>query len=867
MRGVLSVNSLIARFAVVAITVAIGTTAFASTSDQTADRVLGQIGLSQNTLNFGGPAALNGPSGAAVDSQGHLYVVDQGNNRVLAFASAASFVNGGSASLVLGQPDFYSNRPGYPGITLSSLNQPSAAATDPEGNLYVSDLGDNRVVEYDAPFASGYTAGEPASIVFGNTGSTNNSACTNGQPMPSPDNLCDPTGLATDAQGNLFVTDSGYNRVLLYLNPKAAGGGTPGVRGSAGDTTADLVFGQNNSFTRFVTCTTTPQQPTTASSLCIPDSWTGGLAVDVAGDLFVADVFNARVLKYDTPLNPNSGEAGAGDTVADLVIGQNSFSSSAQCTKKRRESASVLCEPEGLAADPLGNLYVSDANRVLEFDHPGLKGPQIAQRLYGQKTFSSYICGLPTADSLCSPLLPAVDGAGRLFVPDWRSNRLLSYDTPLVSTVATRELGQIDFTHGDANFPGPRSFSYPSATVADASGHLYVADQSRVLGWASAQEFVNGQPADLVLGQPDFYTTSCHLLGPPECGALTRCVKKKHTPKPNRSSPLMCGPQGLAADDAGNLFVADTLNNRVMSFANPFDACAGKFPCVGAPPTFIIDGKADAFNCGKPSANTLCQPEQIALDHGGNLWIADYSNSRVVLVKGLNAPSETRPAKGPRIIPLNAQLVLGQGPSGAQFDSRQCKLFDPSNPNPTADTLCSPDGVAVDADGNVYVSDSGNGRVLEYDNPLSLTAGTPGVPGSAGDVTADRAFDAGGSFTVSNCDVTADQLCLPEQLSIDSQNNLYAVDYNRVLEYLNPTAATGGTPGTPGSPGDTTADVVYGQQGDFTSSACNGNDTSTIVSATTLCQPVGVAVDPSGDVYIADTENHRVLAFTYQSSP
>ena len=329
----------------------------------------------------------------------------------------------------------------------------------------------------------------------------------------------------------------------------------------------------------------------------------------------------------------------------------------------------------------------------------------------------------------------------------------------------------------------------------------------------------------------------------------------------------MCGPQGLAADDAGNLFVSDSDNNRVMAFANPFDACAGKFPCVGAPPSYIVDGKADAFSCGQPSASTLCLPEQIAVDHAGNLWIADYANSRVVLVKGLNAPSKTRQAKGPQIVPLNAQLVLGQGPSGTQFHSRQCDLFDPSNPKPTADTLCYPDGVAVDADGNVYVSDSSNGRLLEYDNPLSLTVGTPGVPGSAGDVTADQAFDAGGSFTLHDCGVSADQLCLPQQLSVDSEKNLYAVDDNRVLEYLNPTAAGGGTPGTPGSPGDTTADVVYGQQGDFTSSACNGNDTSSIVSATTLCQPIGVAVDPSGDVYITDTSNHRVLAFTFQSSP
>jgi len=329
----------------------------------------------------------------------------------------------------------------------------------------------------------------------------------------------------------------------------------------------------------------------------------------------------------------------------------------------------------------------------------------------------------------------------------------------------------------------------------------------------------------------------------------------------------MCSPEGLAVDDAGNLLVSDTANNRVMSFANPVDACAGKFPCVGAPPTFIIDGKGDEFDCRKPSANTLCSPRQIAIEHGGNLWIADYSNSRVVLVEGLNAAAKTQPTRGTQIMPLNAQLVIGQGPSGTQFGSHQCSLFNPSNPNPSADSLCFPAGVAVDADNNVYVSDSGDGRLLEYNNPLAMTPGTPGVPGSAGDVTADRAFDPGGSFSMSNCGTTADQLCAPEQLSVDAQKNLYAVDLNRVLEYLNPTAAGGGTPGTPGSAGDTTADVVYGQQGSFTAGACNGNDNSTIVNATTLCQPVGVTVDPSGDVYITDTENYRVLGFTYQNSP
>ena len=117
--------------------------------------------------------------------------------------------------------------------------------------------------------------------------------------------------------------------------------------------------------------------------------------MDSVGDLFVADVYNARVLKYDTPLNPNSAEPGAGDTAADLVIGQSGFSSAAQCKKTRRASASALCEPTGVAVDSTGDVYIAEGNRILEFDNPRLNGPQIARRVYGQKNFTSDTCGPP----------------------------------------------------------------------------------------------------------------------------------------------------------------------------------------------------------------------------------------------------------------------------------------------------------------------------------------------------------------------------------------------------------------------------------------------------------------------------------------
>ena len=65
-----------------------------------------------------------------------------------------------------------------------------------------------------------------------------------------------------------------------------------------------------------------------------------------------------------------------------------------------------------------------------------------------------------------------------------------------------------------------------------------------------------------------------------------------------------------------------------------------------------------------------------------------------------------------------------------------------SSGNISADTLCNPDGVALDTTGDLYVTDYSNDRMLEYDNPLAAGGGTPGKPGAAGDTTADLVFRA-----------------------------------------------------------------------------------------------------------------------------
>jgi|SRR5579859_5413042 len=129
----------------------------AASLDTTADRVFGQPDFSQHGVNDGGlsAASLDEASGVALDRQGNLYVADEFNNRVLEYDAPLS--SSMAASRVFGQPSFITNTVNNGGLSAASLNSPSRVAVDAQGHLYVADSGNNRVLEYDAPL-TGSTA-------------------------------------------------------------------------------------------------------------------------------------------------------------------------------------------------------------------------------------------------------------------------------------------------------------------------------------------------------------------------------------------------------------------------------------------------------------------------------------------------------------------------------------------------------------------------------------------------------------------------------------------------------------------------------------------------------------------------------------
>ena len=577
--------------------------------------------------------------------------------------------------------------------TSASLGSPASVAADRAGNVYFATQ--NTVLRLDATTAI-------LTLVAGN-----------GTPGFSGDNglaisaqLNSPAGVAVDSAGNVYISDGGNHRVRKVSNgviATVAGNGTPGFNGDNG--------------------------PATSAQLYNP----GGVAVDSAGDLYIADANNQRVRKVSNGVIATV--AGGGSSLADKVPA----------------TSAELNYPMGVAVDSADNLYIAVASDNFV---PGLirevsngvittvagGGSSLADNVSATSAQLGYLLGV------------AVDSAGNIYIADAVNERIRKVSNGVIATVAG---SGGPFFSGDNGPATSAQLWYPQGVAVDSAGNLYIADtlNNRI------RKVSNG-----------VITTVA--------GGGTCCFSGDNGPA---TSAQLYNPEGVAVDSAGNVYIADSNNYRVRKVSN------GVIATVAGNGTRNLDPGSSGSNGPAVSAQ-LSLPEGVAVDSAGNLYIADSWSG----ILGLSWVS-----------------------TGLLYKVSNGVIA----PVPAA--LNSPSGIAVDSAGNLYVADTMNNRILEISNGVITTAAGNGVWGSSGD----------------NGPATSAQLANPQGVAVDSAGTLYIADSSnwRVRKVSNGIITT------------VAGNGVWGFSGD------NGPATSAQLSG-----PWGIAVDSAGNLYVADASNNRI---------
>ncbi len=394
----------------------------------------------------GGPAtsaALTSPEGLAVDATGNLYIADTANHRIRQLSPS------GIISTVAGGGPFKFSGDGGP-ATSAALQFPGDVASDAAGNLYIADSLNHRIRKVSA--AGGIITTMAGNGIQGFSG--------DGGPATSAA-LNTPYGVTVDAASNLYIADSQNDRIRK-VSPSGvistvAGGGS--ALGDGG--------------------------PATSASL-----GPLGVAVDAAGNLYIADVQNQRIRRV-SPSGIITTVAGNG------VQGFSGDGGPATSASLRR--------PSRAAVDAAGNLYIADGgnSRIRKVSPSGIISTVAGNGISG----SSGDCGPATSASLNFPFgIPgvALDAAGNLYIADANRIRKIS-SNGMISTVAGN--GVFGFS-GDGGPATSAALNSPAGVAMDAAGNLYIADFSndriRKVVFPSPSSVVPTLPPDSLVNAASF---------------------------------------------------------------------------------------------------------------------------------------------------------------------------------------------------------------------------------------------------------------------------------------------------------------------------------------------------------------------------
>jgi trimeric autotransporter adhesin len=337
-------------------------------------------------------------------------------------------------------------------------------------------------------------------------------------------------------------------------------------------------------------------------------------------------------------------------------------------------------------------------------------------------------------------------------------------------------------TSGDGGPATSARLSHPQGVAVDALGNIYIAD-----AYSNRIRMITKRTGVIT-------TVAGYGIGGTNSGDGGQATLAE-----------LSSPQDVALDASGNIYIADTSNDRIRMV----DTSTGVITTVAGGGKYEIGNVRDG---GQAILADLSLPIGVIIDASGNIYIADAAHYRIRMV-----------TKSTGVI----TTVAGTGTTGYSGDGGPA----------TSAKLSFPCGIAVDASGNIYISDRENGRVRM-------------VTRSTGVITTVAGNGLGGKNIGDGRNATSAVVIAPYGIALDAVENLYITQEgsndNRIRKVTKSTGVITTVAGT-GTAG------YFGDGGQATSAELNS--------------PQGVAVDASGNIYIADTKNKRIRMFAANEMP
>jgi len=701
-------------------------------------------------------ASLGSPDGVAVDAVGNLFIADIGNQRVRKVST------NGIITTVAGNGIGGYSGDGGP-ATNASLDYPDGVAVDASGNLFIADNLNSSIRKVSTNGIITTVAGNGTWGYSGDGGAATNA------------NLHFPYGVAVDASGNLFIADTFNSRIRMVstngIISTVAGGGSGGDGSAA-----------------------------TNASLSSPR----GVAVDTSGNLFIADYFNSRVRMVST------------NGIITTVAGNGTWGYSGDGGAATNAS---LADPVGVAVDASDNLFIADyaEQRIRTVSANGIITTVAGN---GKNGFSGD-GGKATSASLYDPYGVAVDASGNLFIADTDNNRIRKVIPNQGPTVALNNVTAANAGDYQVVVTGSSgSVTSSVATLIVATITNQPTSCANVVGTTATfsvsvggvtssgyQWLKNGIVMTNGGNVSGSTAATLTLSNVQHADAASYAVAVTNVAGSMTSSPAMLTvvdlPISITAQPVSQTLWAGGNVTFVVEISGvgPF-TYQWQFNNMNLPNGIITtvagDGTADYSGDGGPATDaSLNGPFGVAVDASGNLFIADNDNSviREVSTNGI------------------ITTVAGNGTGGHSGNGGAA----------TNATLEPPTGVAVDAAGNLFIADYWNNWIRQVDtNGIITTMAGDNYYGYSGD---------GGPATNAS-------LYYPGGVAVDAAGNLFIADtFNLRIR----TVDTNGIIST----------VAGNGSGGFS------NDGGPATNAT-LSSPYGVAVDAAGNLFIADTYNGRI---------